>query len=177
MKRKTPLPRYRAQNLSRKEIVEGAWKGTHPDFRGSNHTVMWQNGLVPVSALPDDELISRYVSYERKSLQARARAQDLSLYEQNPDDPGSSILFADSEILFRTRGGWNVAYMQPANFDEQQAHKASKYAQVVAALNPDAPSDRLVEILRSPESYSEWKRLEKSGAVRRDEEGNVSIVA
>jgi len=128
-----------------------------------------------VSDLPDEELVARYISGERKSLQARARAQDLDLYDLNPDDPQSSILFADSEILFRTRAGWNIAYMQPANFDEVQAHKASKYAQVIAALNPDAPSDVLLTLLRSPKAYAEWKQLEKSGSVHRDEEGNVTI--
>ncbi len=171
--RKKPLARYRLQNLTRRDLERGALAATHPDFRGSNETVIWQGGLVPISDLPDEELISRYMAGERVTLQNRSRAQDLGLYELNPDDPSSSILFADSEILFRTRSGWTIAYPQPANFDEDELRKACWYAQVVAAMHRNDPAAEVVSVLRNPLSYRVWKRLEKEGRVVRDENGAV----
>jgi hypothetical protein len=153
--RKKPLPRYRVENLTRKDLEKGALAATHRDYRGSGTLVLWKGGLEPIENLPDEELLSRYVYGERKSLQARARAQDLKLYEQNPDDPSSSILFADAEILFKTRSGWTLGYMQPAGFDEAELAKVSRYAQLVAAMHPHESAEDVVAVLQSPLSYNE----------------------
>lgn len=171
--RKLPLPRYRISNLTRRDLERGALDATHPDFRGSGYLVMWQGGLVPISELPGAELLARYVQGERKTLQHRARAQDLKLYEQNPDDPSSSILFADAEILFRTRSGWNLAYPQPANFDEIELRKACKFAQVVAAMHQHDTSDEVVAVLRNPLSYRLWKKMEQAEQIVRDDDGAI----
>jgi hypothetical protein len=179
MSRKTPLSRYRAEQVSRKELLEGAWRGTHPDYRSvikGVRTVMYRGGLEPLADLPAEELRERYVRAERKHLQETARASDLGLYELNPDEPERSILFADSEILFKAHGRWNLGYVQPANFNEHALLKASKYAQVVAALHPEAASEDLLSMLRDPKSYGEWLELERKGLVRRDEDGQVTSV-
>ena len=178
MRRKKPLPRYQTQNISRRNLEKGAWRGTHPDFRstlGRVPHVMWQGGLAPLAELPEEELLERYLYGERKSLQSRARAQDLDLYEQNPDDPEGSILFADAEVLAKIRGVWELMPYQPSHFDAREREMSMKYAQVVAALFPKADSDFIVAKLRDPSSYADWKKLEKSGAVVRDYEGNVTI--
>lgn len=171
--RKKPLSRYRIENLTRKDLEKGALAATHRDSRGSGNLVMWKGGLAPITDLPDEELLHRYVMGERRSLQSRARAQDLSLYDLNPDDPSSSILFADSEILFRTRAGWFVGYIQPAGFDEQETMKAERYAQVVAFLHQQSSAEEIVSVLRQPSSYSEWKTLEKQNRIVRDEDGAI----
>lgn len=171
--RKKPLSRYRLQNLTRRQLEKEALAATHPDFRGSGNLVTWRGGLSSISDLPEDELISRYVDGQRISLQNRARAQDLGLYELNPDDPSSSILFADSEILFRTRSGWNVGYPQPAHFDENELRKACRFAQVVAAMHRNDPAAEVVAVLQNPLSYRVWKKLEKEGRVVRDEDGAI----
>jgi hypothetical protein len=61
--------------------------------------------------------------------------------------------------------------MQPSGFDTRELHKASMYAQVVAALYPQESSEFIVAKLRETSSYRDWKKLEKSGAVIRGEEG------
>lgn len=171
--RKKPLPRYRIENLTRRDLERGALLATHRDARGSGNLVMWKGGLASITELPDEELLSRYVMGERLSLQSRARAQDLDLYEQNPDDPSSSILFADSEILFRTRAGWTLSYIQPANFNEQEIWKVSRYVQVVAFLHQNDPAEDVVATLRDPSSYSEWKSIERGNRIVRDEDGTI----
>jgi hypothetical protein len=171
--RKKPLPRYRVENLTRKDLERGALAATHRDYRGSGTLVLWKGDLEPIENLPDEELLARYVQGERRSLQSRARAQDLDLYELNPDDPSSSILFADSEILFRTRSGWNLGYIQPAGLDEVELAKVGRYAQVVAFLNRQAPAEEVVAVLRKPSSYAEWKRIEKQKRIVRDEDGAI----
>lgn len=176
MTRKKPLARYRLENLTRKDLLDGAWRGTHTDYRssmGGERLVQWQRGLAPIESLPDDELVARYLAGERRVLQRRARAQDLNLFEVNPDDPSSSILWADAEILFRTIAGWALGYVQPANFDEVELHKAAKYAQVVAAMHRSEPADDVVAVLRNPLSYTTWKKLEKAGRVIRNEDGEI----
>ncbi len=173
MMRKKPLPRYRTQNLTRKDLVKGALAATHPDFRGSGGLVLWQNGLVPIESLPDEELLSRYLAGERKSLQKRARAQDLGLYETNPDDPSSSILFADAEILFRTRAGWQLGYVQPANFEEHELWKVSRYAQLVAFVHRQDSAEEVVGVLRNPLSYRTWEKLEKAKRIVRGDDGQI----
>lgn len=172
------LPRYRLQNLTRRELEDEAWQGTHPDFRTvmkGVRTVMWQGGLEKLSKLPVEELQDRALSSLGKSLQKRARAQDLSLYEQNPAAPEASILFAGVEILFKTRTGWTLAYIQPSHFNEVELLKARKYAQVVAHLYANESAEFVVKKLREASSYSDWKKLEKSGAVVRGDEGIVEI--
>lgn len=174
--RKKPLPRYRLESLTRKELLDGAWRGTHADFKSTidgERMVMWQQGLAPIESLPDDELLNRYLYDLRKTLQHRARAQDLNLFEVNPDDPSASILWADAEILFRTRDGWSLGYVQPGNFDETELHKAAKFAQVVAAMHRNDSADEVVTVLRSPLSYSVWKKLEKTGRIVRNQNGEV----
>lgn len=171
--RKKPLPRYRIENLTRRDLEKGALAATHRDYRGSGDLVMWKGGLASITELPDEELHSRYVMGERRSLQSRARAQDLSLYELNPDDPSSSILFADSEILFRTRAGWTLGYVQPAGFSETELAKVGRYAQVVAFLHQNDPAEDVVATLRDPSSYSEWKSIERGNRIVRDEDGAI----
>jgi hypothetical protein len=171
------LPRYGLQHYTRKNLEDAAWQGTHRDFRSDDGTrvVMYRGGLCSLSDLPEEELMDRAASGLHKVLQERARAQDLGLFELNPDRPEDSILWADCEILFRTRAGWCLGYVQPANFDHVELEKASKYAQVVAHLYPQASSRELLALLREGTSYTDWKRLERSGGVVRDEEGNVSV--
>ena len=171
--RKKPLPRYRIENLTRRDLERLALAAIHRDSHGRGNLVMWQGGLAPITDLPDEELLHHYVMGERRSLQARARAQDLNLYELNPDDPSSSILFADSEILFRTRAGWTLGYIQSAGFDEQELMKVGRYAQVAAALYPRAAAEEIVSVLQMPSSYSEWKKLEKQNRIVRDESGAI----
>jgi hypothetical protein len=176
--RKIPLDRYDLRHLTRAKLERGAWLGTPSDYRstieGVPH-VMYDRGLAAVSDLPEEELLSRYVSNSRRVLQRQARAGDLGLFELNPDDPEKSILFADSEVLAKMRGRWELMYVQPANFDEAELTKASKYAQVVAALYPDLDSESLLAIIRQPSSHTDWQKLEKSGSVLRDSDGNVTI--
>lgn len=174
--RKKPLARYRLENLTRKELLDGAWRGTHSDFKSTvngHRAVLWKGGSYPIEDLPDDELLERYLSAVRRDLQRRARAQDLNLFEVNPDDPSGSILWADTEILFRTAAGWNLGYVQPAYFDDVELHKAAMYAQVVAALHRRDSADDVVSVLRSPLTYTVWKKLEKAGRVIRNEDGEV----
>ena len=170
--RKKPLPRYRIENLTRRDLERLALAAIHRDSHGSGNLVMWQ-GLAPITDLPDEELLHHYVMGERRSLQARARAQDLDLYELNPDDPSSSILFADSEILFRTRAGWILGYIQPAGFNVNELAKVSRYAQVVAFLHRQSSAEEIVSVLQQPSSYSEWKKLEKQNRIVRDDDGSI----
>jgi hypothetical protein len=57
--------------------------------------------------------------------------------------------------------------VQPASFNEHELLRASKYAQVVAFLNPEASADDVVRTLRNRENFDEWQDLEKRGAVVR----------
>lgn len=179
MSRKTPLPRYRTSHLSRKDLEEGAWRGTSPDYRttikGVPYVFYEGTTLHPLSELPDAELLDRYLRAERRSLQSRARAQDLGLFELNPDDPESSILWADDEVLSRMRSGWELMYVQPSHHDEHELLLARMYAQVVAALHPHSTSRELVTELRDLTNYAAWKKLERSGIVVRNEAGDLSF--
>jgi hypothetical protein len=179
--RKIPLRRYRTDSIPRREMENAVLMDAHRDYRGSNRTILTGalsggTQLVSISDLPDAELERLYVLSLRKTLQRCARAQDLSLYELNPDDPAGSVLFADTEILFRTRSGWTLGYVQPSNFDEHEIMKASKYAQVVAAMHKDVPSSELVAVLQNPLTYRVWKKLEQAGRVVRDADGNVTVL-
>jgi len=170
MPRKTPLKRYQLEKVSRANLLKGAWLGTPADFRinlNGVKRVLWQHGLAPLTTLPHEELVRRYHRYARQKLQAGAKGSDLHLFEQNPDDPENEILFADEVILFTTRLGWCIGYIQPANFNEKEVLEARKYAQVVAILNPKAPASDLVRLLNSTSTYKDWLALERSGAVDR----------
>jgi hypothetical protein len=174
--RKKPLARYHLENLTRKELLARAWDGTHADYKSvidGREMVMWNGGLAPLESLPDDELLSRYLHDVQRTMQRRARAQDLKLFEVNPDDPSASILWADAEILFRTASGWVLGYVQPANFDQVELNKAAMYAQVVAAMHRRDSADDVVAVLRSPLTYTTWKKLEQQGRVIRNEDGEV----
>lgn len=179
--RKIPLARYRVGQVPRSEMEKTYLRHIHPDYRSSGDMVLTGTlpggtQLVSVTQLPDNEIVGGYVSALRETLQQRARAQDLSLYEQNPDDPDGSILFADAEILFRTQSGWTLDYVQPGNFDTDELTKASKFAQVVAAMHPRESAEDIVAVLHSPLSYSVWKKLEKEKRILRDDEGNVTVL-
>lgn len=176
--RKTHLSRYRPQDLTRTRLENEAWLGTPTDYRSTiDHVrhVMFDNGLVPVSSLPEEELLARYFRQARKILQHNARARDLDLYELNPDDPESSILFADTEILAKMGGRWTLMYVQSANFDEHELLRARMYAQVVAHLYPTESSQSLLKTIGQPSSYDDWEKLERTGRVHRDLEGNLTI--
>jgi len=177
----TPLPRYRLGQLTRDQLLEGAWRGTSKDYRstidGKRYVLHNEGGsgtsLVPISVLPEAELVERYLSGARRELQRRAKASDLDLFELNPDDPERSILWAGEEVLSHPRGRWELEYVQPSHFDFDELLRARKFAQVVAALNPLASSHVLLSLLRDPGTYREWEELERSGSVERDESGDL----
>jgi len=179
--RTTPLLRYRLDLLTRDQLLKGAWRGTHADYRSTidgKRYVLYREGgsgtsLVPISSLPEAELIDRYLSGTRRELQRRAKASDLDLFELNPDDTERSILWADEEVLSHPRGRWELEYVQPSHFDVDELLRARKFAQVVATLNPEASSRELLSLLRDPGTYREWEELERSGSVERDESGDL----
>jgi hypothetical protein len=175
MIRKIPLPRYRVDQTPRQTMVDVVWRDTSPDYKGSNKTIMYEGRLTKVSDLPDDELMEMYVLALRKKLERKATADNLDLYELNPDDPENSILFADSEALFRMNSRWEPTYIQPSYYDVDELLKALQYTQVLAAIMPEATSHELLAEIRDRSNYVDWSRLETEGAIVRDDQGNLSF--
>jgi hypothetical protein len=183
VRRSTPLPRYRLGQLTRDQLLKGAWSGTPKDYRSTidGHKYVLHNeegsgtALVPISDLPEAELVDRYLFGVRRELQRRAKASDLDLFELNPEDTERSILWADEEVLSHPRGRWELEYVQPSHFDLEELLRARKFAQVVAALYPEASSRELLALLRDPDTYREWEDLEMTGKIARDESGEITF--
>lgn len=156
-------------------MVDVVWRDASPNYKGTHKTILYEGRLTKVADLPDDDLREMYRLALRKKLERKATADNLDLYELNPDDPENSILFADAEALFRLNSRWEPTYIQPSYFDVDELLKALQYTQVLAALMPTSTSHELLAEIRDPSNYKDWSRLEEEGAVVRDEEGNLTF--